>query len=79
MIYNLPDNYFNSYTQRILAVTREDVQRVAKKYIDPEKVAIVIVGDRAKIEGGIARLKLGPIEHMTIQDVLGKPPVISHK
>lgn len=76
VIYNLPDDHFTTYTQRILAVTRDDVERVARKYVDPERIIIVVVGDRTKIEKGIAELNLGPIEHRSIQDVLGKPPVI---
>jgi zinc protease len=76
VIYNLPDDYFNNYTRKILAVTKEDVVRVAKKYIVPGKVAIIVVGDRKKIERGIADLKLGEIQNFTIEDVLGKPPVI---
>ncbi len=79
VIYNLADDYFNNYTQRILAVTKDDVVRVAKKYIDPQKIAIVVVGDRKKIEKGIADLKLGPIENLSIEDVLGKKPVVSEK
>lgn len=79
VIYNLPDDYFNTYTPRILAVTKEDVERVARKYIDPERIAIVIVGDRKKIEKGVAALNLGPIEDLTIEDVLGKPPVIQRE
>ena len=77
--YNLPDNYFNNYTPNILAVTKDDVVRVAKKYIDPDKIAIIVVGDRKRIEKGIADLKLGPIENYSIEDVLGKPPVIDKK
>ncbi len=72
--YDLPDDYFNNYTSRILAVTQEDVQRVAKKYIDPEKVAIILVGDRAKIEKGVRVLNLGTMQLLTIEQVLGKPP-----
>ncbi len=79
VVYNLPDDYFNNYTQKILAVTKDDVVRVAKKYIDPSKIAIIIVGDRKKIEKGIADLNLAPIENLSIEDVLGKPPVIEKK
>lgn len=72
--YNLPDIYFNEYVQKILAVTKAEVQAAAKKYIDPERIAIVIVGDRAKIESGIKALNLGVINSMTITQVLGKIP-----
>ncbi len=79
VIYKLPDDYFNTYTARILAVTKDDVERVARTYIDPEKIAIVVVGDAKKVEKGLADLKLGPLKHLSIQDVLGKPPVIQRK
>ncbi len=76
VIYDLPDDYFNNYVQRILAVTKDDVVRVAKKYLDPEKAAIIVVGDRAKIEKGVRALNLGPVQVMTVEQVLGKAPVV---
>jgi zinc protease len=79
VIYGLPDNYFNEYIGHILSVTKEDVQRVARKYIDPEKVDIIVVGDRKQIEKNIAALKLGPMTVMSVEDVLGKAPVLGEK
>jgi predicted Zn-dependent peptidase len=76
-LYGLPDTYFNDYVDRILAVTRADVLRVARKYIDPDRVAIVVVGDRSKIEGGVRALELGPLRLLTVEDVLGPPPVLT--
>jgi predicted Zn-dependent peptidase len=75
--YNLPDDYFNNYTERILAVTGKDVERVAKKYIDPSAVGIFLVGDRKEIEAGVKSLKLGPIKNLTVEDVLGKAPDVN--
>jgi zinc protease len=72
--YNLPDDFFNNFTKNILSISKEDVQRVAKKYIDPENIAIIVVGDRKTIEKPIESLKLGKIIKLTIEDVLGKPP-----
>jgi zinc protease len=77
--YNLPDSYFNKYVKNIMSVTKDDVNRVAKKYIDPEKVAVVVVGDRSKVESGIKALNLGPIQNMTIDDVVGKTPELGSK
>jgi zinc protease len=76
MMYDLPETYFNTYIGRILAVTKEDVQRVAKKYMDPEKMTVVLVGDRKEIQEKIVTMKLGPMQTLTVEDVLGKPPVI---
>ena len=72
--YNLPETYFNSFISRILSVTKEDVHRVAKKYIDPENIVIVVVGDRKVIEDGIRGLNLGDMKIMSITDILGDPP-----
>ena len=79
VIFNLPDSYFNDYTKHILGVTKDDVEQAAKKYLDPERVKIIIVGDRQKIEPGITALKLAPLENLTIDDVLGKAPVLDDK
>lgn len=73
-MYDLPDDYFNSYIQRVLSVTKSDVSRVAKRYLDPEKVVIVIVGDRTKIEKGLSETKIAPIQVYSIDEVLGAAP-----
>jgi predicted Zn-dependent peptidase len=69
VVYGLPDTYFNDYMSKVNAVTIEDVDRVAKKYLDPAKMAIVIVGDRTVIEPGLKELGYS----ITILDVEGKP------
>jgi zinc protease len=46
----LPDDEFVHYQARIEAVTKADVARVAHEYITPEKMAILVVGDRSVIE-----------------------------
>ncbi len=76
VIFNLPHNYYTQYVGRIRAVTKEDVQRVARAYLDPAKMVIVLVGDRLSIEAKMTTMKLGPVLHMTIEDVLGKAPVV---
>ena len=78
-VFGLPDDYFNTYVQKVLAVTKDDVQRVAKKYIDPEKVAIIIVGDRKQIESGVTALNLAPVQFLTIDEVLGSAPDVEKK
>src|SRR5262249_25338349 len=74
IVYHLPDEYFSKYVQNIQAVTAADVERVAKKYVDPEKLAIVIVGDRRTIEAPVKALNLAPIKVLTIDDVFGPAP-----
>jgi predicted Zn-dependent peptidase len=73
-VYRLPDEYFDEYNSRVRSVTKDDVLRVARKYLDPEKIAIIIVGDRKQVEQGLAALSLGPIRNLTVEDVLGAAP-----
>jgi len=74
IVYHLPDDYFSTYVQKIQAVTAAEVERVAKQHIQPNRVAVVIVGDLKTIEPGIRALNLGPIHVMTLDDVFGPAP-----
>ena len=44
-LYDLADDYFTTFVPKVLALTPEDLTRAAVKHIDPERLAIVIVGD----------------------------------
>jgi zinc protease len=72
ILFKLPDDYYSRYVQNIQAVTAADVQRIAQKYIGPDKFAVVVVGDKKVIEPGIRALNLGAIKEMTVDDVFGK-------
>ena len=48
--YHLPADYWDKYPAKIMAISAADVQRVARKYLDPEAMQVVAVGDAAKIE-----------------------------
>ena len=69
VVYGLPDSYFNDYISKVNAVTVEDVNRVANKYLDPSKMSIVIVGDRKKVEPGLKELGYP----LTVLDADGNP------
>ena len=47
-LYNLPADYWDTYPQKVSAITAADVQTVAKKYLDLEKLQVVAVGDATK-------------------------------
>jgi len=66
----LPEDYYQQFARAVNAVTKDDVVRVAQKYIDPDHLAILIVGDRAKIEGPLAATHIAPI---VVLDVNGNP------
>lgn len=67
-LYGLPDEYFETYRDRIGAVTLEDVQRVAQQYLHPDRVAIVVVGAAEEVHSGLAR-----IAPVSFYDQLGRP------
>jgi predicted Zn-dependent peptidase len=67
---NLPDDYYQQYAKSISAITKDDVLRVAKRYIDVERLAIVIVGDRGTIEAPLKATGVAPIE---LYDIEGNP------
>lgn len=60
-VYGLPLDYYASYSQRIGAVTQEDVQRVARRYLDPDHMVVVIVGDRASIQAPLQAAGVAPV------------------
>jgi predicted Zn-dependent peptidase len=65
--YGLPEDYWDTYPAKIMSVTADDVQNVARKYVQPESIQIVAVGDAARIKDVMA--KFGPVE---IYDTEGK-------
>lgn len=65
VIYGLPDDYYNKYQERMLAVTRERVLEVAQRHLDPERMAIVAVGPAEELEPQFAGL--GPVTVTTPQ------------
>lgn len=70
VVQGLPDDYYQTYATKVSAVTKEDLLRVAKKYIDLNHLAIVIVGDRSVVEGPLKATNIAPI---TVIDIDGNP------
>src|SRR5688572_14851230 len=60
VVQGLPDDYYQTYARNVSAVTKEDLARVAKRYIDLDHLAIVIVGNRAEIEAGLKATGIAP-------------------
>jgi zinc protease len=69
-VYKLPDQYYAEYIANIRAVTTAAVQKAAATYIQPGKFAVVVVGDRQKIEPGIRALNLGPLRVLSVDEVV---------
>ncbi len=60
--YGLANNYYQTLPSQYLNLTPEAVKKAALDYIHPDNLILVAVGDRAKIEPGLQKLDLGPIE-----------------
>jgi predicted Zn-dependent peptidase len=59
-LHGLPADYLNGYVKRVYAVTPQQIQDMAKKYIQDDKATIVIVGDRKVIEDQVKAF--GPVK-----------------
>jgi zinc protease len=70
-VYGLPDDEFESYVPRVMATSVDEAARAIREVLQPERMAIVVVGDRAKIEAPLTALKLGPIRIVTADELLG--------
>lgn len=66
-VQGLPDDYYQTFAKNVSAVTKEDLLRVAKQYIDLKHLAIVIVGDRTKVEGPLKATGIAPITYIDIE------------
>ncbi|WP_456427625.1 M16 family metallopeptidase [Rhodocaloribacter sp.] len=75
--FDLPLDSFDRYTGRILAVTGDAATEAARKYLDPDDLVIVVVGDRSVIEEQVRAQNLGPVKILSVTDVLGAPPDFS--
>ena len=68
-LYDLGLDYYSELPKQIMGVTAAQVQAAAAKYLAPEKLIVIGVGDRAKIDAQLKPLKLDPIE---LRDADGK-------
>jgi len=68
-LYSRPLDYYTKLPAKYEAVTEADVARVAKEYLHPDQLVVVVAGDRAKIEPGLKDAGLGPVE---VRDINGK-------
>ncbi|MPQ58437.1 pitrilysin family protein [Duganella sp. FT27W] len=59
--YQLPEDYYNTFTNKITAMTPADANALAKRVIEPGKLVWVVVGDVKKIEAGVRELNLGEV------------------
>jgi zinc protease len=66
-LYGLPKDTYTTYLDRLRQVTREDVLRVARTYLDTTAMATVVVGDAARIAPTLEGLRPGPTTYASAQ------------
>jgi zinc protease len=62
-VYGLPLDYYRTLPPKIQAVDAAAVELAAKKYLSPQSMEVVVVGDKSKIESGLKELNLGPVTY----------------
>lgn len=76
VIYDLPQDFYDTFVERVSAVTAQEVRAAATTYLDTEASVILVVGDAARVRAGLEGLGVGEVEQLTIEQVMGPPPQI---
>ena len=58
VLYDLPDDYFHTFRERIEGVSLAEVHRIAAERVQPDRLKMVVVGDRQATELGLRQLEL---------------------
>lgn len=74
--YGYPADYYQKYTAKLQAVTADDVARVARKYVQPNQVSVLVVGKEKDFDKPLSTLgNVTPID-ITIPEAGAKPAVV---
>jgi zinc protease len=68
VLHDLPEDYYDQYRGRIRSITADQILSAARKYLHPDELQMVIVGDPATIAEPLAKLGFGPT---TLYDTQG--------
>ena len=69
-VHDLPDDYYDSYRDRIRSVTASEVLTAAQEHLHPQRIQVTVVGDPALVRAPLEGLQLGPL---TQYDSEGRP------
>jgi zinc protease len=64
--YGYPPDYLETYKTALENVTAADLNAVARKYVHPDKYAVLVVGNKSEIKPGLDTLKMGPVHDIDI-------------
>lgn len=70
VVFGYPDNYFDSYAEKVKALRTADITDAAASVLHPDSLVWVVVGDRSKVEAGIRELNIGDLR---VIDADGNP------
>ena len=62
-MYDLPLDYYGTLPGRLDAFQTSDINDVAKRHLVPERMVVVVVGDRSQVDAQIAKLNLGKVAY----------------
>jgi zinc protease len=79
VVYGLPDDNFARYPEKVREVDLDTVNRAAASHFNPDDIAIIVVGDLAKIEDPIRALDLGPIRYADRNGVVREEQELSSR
>ena len=69
LFYDLPISEIGTFRERVLAVTPEDIQRVARQYVRPDRLAIVLVGNARAFASQLIELGFGAYEVIPVDQL----------
>ena len=79
VFYGLDLNELQTYRERVNAITVDDIQRVAQRYLHPDKLTIVLVGDASVFAKDLAGVGIDQVERVPIADLdLSSPDLRRH-
>ncbi len=78
-----PEDYYATYREKVQAITKDDIQRVAKKYLDPTQMVFLVVGKASEVEAGDIKDHPGllkdvvklPVVRLPLRDPLTMKPL----
>ena len=73
-VYDLGLDYYSKYIERVVGIDAAAAHAAARKHLQPERMLVVAVGDRQKIEAELKKLNLGAAEYRDVDgNVIATP------
>jgi zinc protease len=69
LFYDLPISEIGSFRERVLAVTPDDIQRMARQYVKPDRLSIVLVGNARAFASQLIELGFGAYEVIPVDQL----------